>query len=146
MCSVVAYGCCKPKITKTGPDRPPKPPDCDFHVFTTQPEGRWVEIAVIDDASDTRNIERFKEMIAEQVCEVGGDAAMVWMNGHGQYIKATVLAFSPPVAGPTAPPAPAPMPSPAAASPQGCQYDTQCKGNRVCVQGKCVAPEEPDGA
>ena len=27
----------------------------------------------------------------------------------------------------------------------GCQYDTQCKGNRVCVDGKCVAPS-PDTA
>ena len=24
---------------------------------------------------------------------------------------------------------------------QGCTYDTQCKGERICVQGQCVAPE-----
>lgn len=25
----------------------------------------------------------------------------------------------------------------------GCQYDTQCKGDRVCVNGACVAPAPP---
>lgn len=31
-----------------------------------------------------------------------------------------------------------PATPPAAA---GCQYDAQCKGDRVCVSGKCVAPQ-----
>lgn len=26
---------------------------------------------------------------------------------------------------------------------EGCQYDTQCKGNRVCQSGSCIAPESP---
>jgi hypothetical protein len=46
--------------------------------------------------------------------------------------------------------APAPA-KPAASSPPpagGCQYDTQCKGDRICVGGQCVeaekkAPEAP---
>ncbi len=31
------------------------------------------------------------------------------------------------------------LPAPAA----GCQYDMQCKGERICQQGQCVSPE-PD--
>ena len=31
-------------------------------------------------------------------------------------------------------------PAPAAAAPTGCAYDAQCKGDRVCVEGACVAP------
>jgi hypothetical protein len=60
---------------------------------------------------------------------------------------------APPAASP--PPAPAPEQSPApadppiaaaaatapiAATPPGCQYDTQCKGERICVEGRCTAP------
>lgn len=29
-----------------------------------------------------------------------------------------------------------------AASAQGCEYDTQCKGNRICQDGKCVAGDD----
>src|SRR5690349_11397999 len=37
---------------------------------------------------------------------------------------------------PAAPPPVAPPPAPTT----GCQYDTQCKGERICVQGACVNP------
>jgi PEGA domain len=30
------------------------------------------------------------------------------------------------------------------AAPGGCQYDAQCKGDRICRAGQCVAPTEPD--
>ncbi|MGO4303636.1 MULTISPECIES: hypothetical protein [unclassified Cupriavidus] len=33
-------------------------------------------------------------------------------------------------------------PAPAA----GCQYDMQCKGERICQQGQCVAADSDDGA
>lgn len=44
----------------------------------------------------------------------------------------------PPAAAPASPPAP--EPEPPAPQPLGCQYDTQCKGDRLCVEGKCVDP------
>lgn len=31
-------------------------------------------------------------------------------------------------------------PAAAAGSPAGCQYDTQCKGERICKAGQCVDP------
>jgi hypothetical protein len=34
----------------------------------------------------------------------------------------------------------------AATKSRGCEYDNQCKGDRVCVDGKCVAPPESDAA
>ena len=55
---------------------------------------------------------------------------------------------------PTKPPvSPAPAPAPAvipaeppqpdaAPAPTGCQYDSQCKGNRICAAGTCVDPGE----
>lgn len=30
-----------------------------------------------------------------------------------------------------------------APAPAGCQYDTQCKGDRQCVEGRCVNPPDP---
>ena len=63
------------------------------------------------------------------VCHLGGDAAVAWANGYGMYMKASVLKRSAAASGPT----------PNRASP-GCQFDTQCKGERVCVKGECVSP------
>lgn len=48
-------------------------------------------------------------------------------------------------------PATAPLPAsaPAASLPveaDGCKYDTQCKGDRVCEKGSCVTPAAPVAA
>jgi len=37
-------------------------------------------------------------------------------------------------------------PSPAAPVAGGCQYDTQCKSDRICEEGRCVAPSTPASA
>jgi uncharacterized protein len=50
----------------------------------------------------------------------------------------------PPATAPTPPPpatAPAPPPPPPPPAPAGCGKDTDCKGDRVCVKGECVAPK-----
>ncbi len=41
-------------------------------------------------------------------------------------------------------PAPAAAETPAAVAPAagGCQYDTQCKGERICEAGRCVEPTQ----
>jgi len=57
----------------------------------------------------------------------GGDAAIALANGHGAYVKATVLKRVAVTDTPTG-------------AQHGCQYDTQCKGDRVCESGQCVAP------
>jgi hypothetical protein len=32
------------------------------------------------------------------------------------------------------------QPAPKSSDSGGCRYDTQCKGDRICVKGECVAP------
>jgi hypothetical protein len=77
----------------------------------------------------------FKDHIRENVCQLGGDAAIASANGLDRYIKASVLKR---VAGePTAPVAAAAAP---ATKHGGCEFDTQCKGDRICVDGECEAP------
>jgi hypothetical protein len=139
--SVALSGCTNSRLTRTGPAYPAKPHDCRFHLFTTPPEGAWTEVGVIDSQAGHTRLDRFEKAIAKHVCESGGDAALVWMNGNGQYIKATVLVELAPPAPPLAPaPVPAPVPAPAT---QGCQHDNQCKGDRICVEGACVVPAAP---
>jgi hypothetical protein len=77
------------------------------------------------------------------VCKAGGDAVIALANGNGQYIKGTVLkriAASAPAQPQPPPPVVVAPPVPGEQTAGGCQYDTQCKGDRVCVNGTCTAP------
>lgn len=137
--------------TTTGNKYEPREPTCAFKLVTTLPEGKWEEIAIIDvnpggyGHNVFRELEDFQEEIRPKVCEAGGDIALATANGYGMWIKATVLKKGEPTA-----PADAPAPvEPAAsavaqappAAPIGCGYDTQCKGDRICVEGACVDPK-----
>jgi hypothetical protein len=79
----------------------------------------------------------FKQQISSQVCSAGGEAAIAQSNGIGAYVKATVIKYV------AAPPLPQAVPPAREAASAGCQYDTQCKGDRVCVQGACVSSPAP---
>lgn len=103
-------------------------------MLTAPPAGDWSEVGTIDmqyGGMGITDIARFKEKVQAQVCDAGGEVAVAFVNGQGVYIKAAVLKRVRPSPASIAPP-------PAAAT--GCQFDTQCKGDRICVDGKCVAP------
>ncbi|MDB5219364.1 MAG: hypothetical protein JWO86_7291 [Myxococcaceae bacterium] len=146
-CASFILGCgVQTSLTRTGPKLPARPQNCQFEMLTGQPAGNYIEVGTLDlTAGGTTNLGEFREGIQPQVCRAGGDAALAIANGYGIYIKATVLkrvdASVPPPGFEGSPRLPPAQP-PAAAS--GCSYDTQCKGDRVCVQGACV--DSPAGA
>jgi hypothetical protein len=94
-----------------------------------------VEVGTVDvhpgvwDSSYASSLDDFKKQIEPRVCEAGGDAAVALVNGGGGYVKATVLKSTG-----------APASTQPTAATAGCQFDTQCKGDRVCVKGECVEP------
>ena len=122
---------CAPSVifTPTGPSQAARKPTCDFQLLTVSPATLFVELGVMDvhpNASTSNwDLAAFKAAIQPEVCRVGGDAAIVGLI-EGVYAKATVLKLG---AGAVA-----------QDSAAGCQYDTQCKGDRVCVDGKCANP------
>jgi hypothetical protein len=147
LCVLVATACGHNTVTRSGDPHPARDQKCDFDVFTTPPANGYTEIATLDikegfwGDNAPSDIKALKKSIQRDVCGVGGDAVIAYANGFGDYVKASVLKR----AWDTGPqPAPAAHPSPAAAAPAaaeaGCQYDTQCKGDRVCVSGECVDP------
>lgn len=109
---------------------------CSFNVFTVAPSGNYVEIGAIDvqpgayGSNAFTDLASFKAEIEPEVCRAGGDAAVAFANGYGMYIKATILKSA--AASSAAPPP--------HSDTGGCRYDTQCKGDRVCQKGECVAP------
>jgi hypothetical protein len=116
--------------TRTGPAWPTKSDDCTFEVFTAVPSG-YMEIGTLDlQGVAATTIPEFREAAKHDVCTLGGDAVFPRVSGYGFYSHATVLHS---VAAPSAPSA-----APSAAD--GCHYDAQCKGERICVSGQCVNP------
>jgi hypothetical protein len=102
-----------PSLTTTGPHAPSsRPLPCEFQLLTVVPSGSYVERGAFD----------FKQEVAPYVCRAGGDIALAQANRDGIYVRATILKAT------------------AAALPTGCAFDTQCKGQRVCVKGECVDP------
>lgn len=93
-----------------------------------------MEIGTIDysysaEISNIKTLGEFKARIRSLVCAAGGDAAIAFANGVGDYTKATVLKATPDE-----------RDEPVSARASGCSYDTQCKGERICHQGVCVDP------
>jgi hypothetical protein len=128
-------------------------------MFINPPEG-YAEIAVVDVPVQiaSTDLSGLKEDIRSYVCQAGGDAAVAHANGYGQYIKATVLKRSQDATFGAERPGPADSAPDefAGSKPKNdgsgfvtgkapvddgrCHYDTQCKGERICVQGDCVDP------
>lgn len=148
--AIGAAGCGSTKMTPSGPEQEARDPACEFRVFTTAPAGGYAEIAAIDVQPGGyghkmfTDIADFKEEIRPSVCQAGGDAVIAYANGYGMYIKATVLKELPEAAKPTVASTSGAPAAQAPSIPQdGCRYDTQCKGERVCVNGECVDPTPP---
>jgi len=136
--------CNSTTVTATGPAQSPRRLDCDFEILTSTPLLGYQEIGTVDVTSnDTivgpiKNLSQFKDHIRPHVCQLGGDAAIARANGDGWYVNASVMKR----VSSTSPAAPAPVPVAVAANPesQGCAFDAQCKGDRICVEGKCQSP------
>lgn len=143
VCCLVFLGCGSTDRTATGPHAPPREDNCDFDILTSTPVGGYREIGTVDVTpggygyNQFTSLTEFKDHIRPDVCQLGGDAAIASANGYGMYIKASVLKrVQAPRPQPVAP-APAAAPAPTHA---GCEFDTQCKGDRICIDGKCVEP------
>lgn len=136
--SFALAACGETSLHRTGQRFPPRPPTCDFQVLTATPNGGHVEVGTVDvepggwGQNTFTQLGAFKREIAPAVCKAGGDVAIASANGFGMYIKATILKRVDTPSSTTS--------VTSAGSAGGCSFDTQCKGDRVCVQGACVEP------
>jgi hypothetical protein len=133
--AIVALSACTPTgLTATGTSAPSAGEPCAFQILTAPPSGTYVEVGVVNThlgdfgSNAFSSLADFKKKITPDVCRVGGDMAVAHANDAGIYLRATILKSASVV-------------TPTAAQPvSGCQFDTQCKGERLCVRGECVDP------
>lgn len=72
-----------------------KPNGCTFVMHTTQPSEGFEEIGMLEhyNGDPPKDVEKMKKAIAEQVCQLGGDAVIVTANEKGQYTKGQVIRY-----------------------------------------------------
>jgi hypothetical protein len=84
----------------------PKPDNCSFEVLSTRPQRLFEELGIIDFTGGViyQNGHRsgvpdsasaLKDKAAQTVCRAGGDALLADVNGLGEYVRATVIRYTP---------------------------------------------------
>jgi hypothetical protein len=116
---------CEPMFTQTGPILKPLKPNCPVRILTVAPSAPFTELATISGLVGSYRYPD-RDRLQSYVCQAGGNAAIIRWCEDG-ICWATIIKLNQPEVG-----------SEEAAA--GCQYDTQCKGDRLCVEGRCTDP------
>ena len=65
---------------------------CDFRVVNIPPQGPFEEIATLTSRGYFESTpDAFKKDVHDDVCRVGGTVVVTEVNGHGGYVRGTVL-------------------------------------------------------
>jgi hypothetical protein len=80
----------------------PKPENCAFEVMTSEPTNPYDEVGVLElyNGDAPKDADKFRKLIAKQVCEVGGDVVMPTIDDKGRYTKGTILHYRQPLNAP----------------------------------------------
>jgi hypothetical protein len=136
---------CGPSLTEHGPAQNPRNPNCEFDAFKALPQQGYSVIGNLEDGvGTTYTLDAFKKRVQDQVCNAGGDAIFAFSVNSRAFNRAIILkraGANPPSPTPTQSPTPMTSAVPPSNDSQGCHYDTQCKGDRICgPDGRCVSP------
>ncbi len=85
---------------KTGGIYAARGPNCEYRVIRNRIIEPYEELGVIDIEAFSvgqlpSNEERFRKVVGETVCAVGGDAVIPAINNHGRWVLGTVIRFNP---------------------------------------------------
>ena len=74
----------------------PKPDNCKVDVLASPPSRGFQEVGTLDfyNGTEPKTLAAFKQAVAKQVCEVGGDAVIATADAKGQFTKGTVIAYT----------------------------------------------------
>lgn len=89
-------GCVKYNFSYTNDlELRPRPSDCKYRIFTSQPQVKFEEIGIITfGAVFPQTIADVKRQADRDVCASGANGLILWeSNEAGRYIKATVIKY-----------------------------------------------------
>ena len=73
-----------------------KPKGCHVEALTSLPDRDYEEIGTLElyNGPEPKTLDAFKAAVADQVCSVGGDAAIGIADMKGIYSKGTIIAYT----------------------------------------------------
>ncbi len=84
-------------VTSTRADVAARPANCAFDLLQLRPSRPFEELAVIeDDEHYADSAELFKSLVADQVCNAGGDAVVAEPNADGYYPRGVIIRYTTP--------------------------------------------------
>jgi hypothetical protein len=95
---VLVAGCVPLSYTYTPASSQPvmgKPKGCKFEVVMSAPSEGYEEVGTLDfyNGDPPKDAGKFKKAVAEQVCQVGGDAVIATVSDKGTITKGSVIKF-----------------------------------------------------
>lgn len=74
----------------------PRPANCDFEILGVPPARAYVEVAQLIPDMPERNayeLDSFREAIAPQVCQAGGNAVIAKPTPNGRWTGGSIVAY-----------------------------------------------------
>ena len=83
-------------VPSTNAQAAPRPSSCAFDLLQLRPSRPFDELAIIEnDMHYADNAELFKTLVADQVCQAGGDAIVAEPNSAGYYPGGVIIRYRP---------------------------------------------------
>jgi len=88
------------EVRRTGGTFAARGPGCEYRVIRNRIVEPYEEVGVVDiDAFSVRqlppNEERFREVVNQHVCSLGGHAVIPTIDMHGRWVHGTIIRFRP---------------------------------------------------
>jgi hypothetical protein len=83
-------------FTPSARSQPPaKPAGCKFDMHTSMPSEGFEEIGTLEhyNGDPPKDTEKMRKAVAEQVCQLGGDAVIATQNEKGFFTKGQVIKY-----------------------------------------------------
>ena len=83
----------------------PRPEGCKFEVYTSTPQDAYEELGTLQhyNGGVPKTVDKFRDAVAKQVCDSGGDGVIAQMDDKGEFSKGTVIHKTAPMAEPVKP-------------------------------------------
>ena len=103
---VLALGACSPITYAWTPASAkathPRAENCKFDVYTATPQDSYEELGTLQhyNGAIPKTVDKFKDAVAKQVCDAGGDGVIALADDKGEFSKGTVIHKTAPMAEP----------------------------------------------
>ncbi|MCB9737031.1 MAG: hypothetical protein H6745_30985 [Deltaproteobacteria bacterium] len=72
---------------------PAREAGCEFDLLSAAPRTPYVQLGFLEPTVQAHSAVEFYDAVRGEVCAAGGDAVLTEINGLGEYVRGTVIAY-----------------------------------------------------